>query len=209
MTIILGRLSWGNLRKIASSKVVQSAALFPFIGYLALTTDLSKGLIEQISIIKGLTLLSPQSRLFLIYLGLASIGFGVVIYNVRCPFLIKRFQDENALAQFYMQMAGFGQVYAMLIAVLGSPDASPNPMHREVHARFGEFSRDPATWQQFLSTHREEIFGFYVDWYSQQGMELPTSRVICAACLAMGFLLLSLPSFDAFVGISRAFWRSL
>jgi hypothetical protein len=146
----------------------------------------------------------PQSELFLVYFGLFLIGAGVVVYNLRCPFVIKYFENENACAQFYMQMASFGQVYAMLIGVFGLPDESPNPIHREIARRYDEFDRDPEAWQKFLSTRREEVFGFYVKWYGSQDSDSPASRAACSACLALGFLFLAIPSIDTFIAVSRA-----
>jgi hypothetical protein len=204
MRYIWNHLHWRNLRKIASSKVVQSTALFPFIGYFALINDSTKSFLEQDRLTHGLSWLNAEDRLFLIYFGLFLIGAGILIYNLRCPFLTKYFENENACAQFYMQMASLGQVYAMLISVFGLPGKSPNPIHRAIETRYDEFDRDPAQWQQFLSTHREEIFGFYVHWYSSEGDLRPLSRAICAVFLALGFLFLSLPSMDTFFAVSRA-----
>jgi hypothetical protein len=176
--------------------------VFPFLGYFLLINEKTQSLLKPP---EGLQFwFSPQSELFLVYFGLFLIGTGVVIYNLRCPFIIKYFQDENACAQFYMQMATFGQVYPMLIGAYGLLDRSPNPIHREINRRYAEFSNDPVAWQNFLSTRREEVFGFYVHWYSSHYDDRPASRAACFAALALGFLFLAIPSVDTFVAVSRA-----
>jgi hypothetical protein len=187
-------LHWRNLRKFARSKVVQSAAVFPFIGYFALINQKTASLLKPPETLAALFLLSPQRELFLVYFGVFLIGAGVVVYNLRCPFVIKHFENENACAQFY----------AMLIGVFGLPDESPNPIHREIARRYDEFNRDPEAWQKFLSTRREEVFGFYVKWYGSQDSDNPASRAACSACLALGFLFLAIPSIDTFIAVSRA-----
>lgn len=146
----------------------------------------------------------PQTQLFLVYFGLFLIGAGVIVYNLRCPFLIKRFEDENGCAKFYMQMASFWQVYAMLIGLFGLPEESLNPIHREIAQRSEEFRRDPEAWQKFLKTRREEVFGFYVKWYLREDNESPVSRAICLGCLTLGFLLLAVPSIVTFMAVTRA-----
>jgi hypothetical protein len=193
---------WRNLRKVTHSKVVQSTALFPFVGYFAL----NEGAKNLLTLPEGIpTLLEPNSKLFLVYFGLLLIGGGVVIYNLRCPYLIKYFEDENKCAEFYMKMASFGQVYAMLIALFGLQ--TPNPIHREIENRYDEFSRNPEAWEKFVSSRPREFFGFYVGFYSSQDNDRPASRAICAALLALGFLCLSVPSIETFVAVGRTLLR--
>ena len=195
---------WRNLRKFARSKAAQSAAVFPFIGYLAVINDKTKHLLEPPEELAHYFWITPLTQLLLIYFGLFLIGAGVIVYNLGCPFLIKRFEDENACAKFYMQMANFRQVYPMLIGLFGSPDESPNPIHREIERRNEEFSRDPEAWQKFLSTRREEVFGFYVKWYLSKDSDSPVSRAICFGSLTLGFLLLAVPSIATFTAVARA-----
>jgi len=197
-------LHWRTLRRLAHSKGVQTAALFPFVGYFALINEKTEGLLKVPEKLQPLLWVDPNKVLFLVYFGLFLIGAGVVIYNLRCPYIIKRFEDANACAQFYMQMASLGQVYAMLIALFGSPDQSPNPIHREIDRRYEEFDRDPEAWQKFLTARREEFFGFYVTSYGSQDGDNPVSRAVCCAFLALGFLFLAIPSIDTFIAVSRA-----
>jgi hypothetical protein len=109
--------------KCSQARSLQSAAVFPFIGYFALINDKTTSLFNHPEGLKGLFWFSPQSELFLVYFGLFLIGTGVVVYNLRCPFLIKHFRDENECAQFYMQMV-LGQVWAMLGNVFGLAKAN-------------------------------------------------------------------------------------
>jgi hypothetical protein len=189
-------LHWRNLRKIASSKVIQSAAVFPFIGYFVIINDYWKSFFEVPGPLKHFSWLEPQSKLFLVYLGLFFIGLAVVVYNMRCPFLIKQFENEESCARFYMQMANYTQVYSMLMALFGEPDESPNPVHREISNRYGEFSRDPEAWQKFVSSRREEIFQFYVQWYSSGDRERLGSILTCFILFAFGLIFLAIPSLE-------------
>lgn len=192
---------WSNLRLIASSKVVQTAALFPFVGYFALINDGTKSLFESTAKIAPDQWMSPHTKLFVIYFGLFLIGLGVLVYNLRCPLLIKRFENEEASAKFYMQMANIGQVYAMLLNVFENPRI--NPTYREIEDRWEELSNDPEAWQKFLNSRREEIFQHFVRSYSMESSENPASRAMCAALLALGFLGLVVPSMDTFLAVGR------
>lgn len=203
-TYLLHLSNWINLRKIAGSKVVQSSALFPFVGYFALINDYTKSFFDHSVVQLKFSVLTAEGKLFLLYFGLFIIGISVLLYNLRCPFLIKRFESEDSCADLYMKMADLGQVYAMLVGQFGVPSDSPNPTHRELGVRFEEFDRNPAVWQQFLSIHREEIFGFYVSWYNKEAHDRPVSRACCSAGFALGFLFISLPSLDTFAAVCRA-----
>ena len=185
------------------SKAVQTASLFPFIGYFILINEKTESLLKAPEKLQPLLWLDPNRELFFVYFGLFLIGTGVIIYNLRCPFLIKNFEDGNACAQFYMQMASFGRVYPMLIALFGSPNRSPNPIHKEVQRRYEEFSNDPEAWQKYLTGRREEVFGFYVRWYGKRDEDRPASRAACCASLTVGFLFLAIPSVDTFIAVGR------
>jgi hypothetical protein len=53
-------LHWRNLRKFARSKVVQSAAVFPFIGYFALINQKTASLLKPPDTLAALFLLIPN-----------------------------------------------------------------------------------------------------------------------------------------------------
>ena len=121
--------------------------------------------------------MSFDQKIFFVYFGLFVVAAATTTYNLACPFIIKKFKDENECAQFYMQMANIGQVYALLIATFGDPTRSPNPLHREINKRYDEFNANPEQWHDFLSKRREEVFEFYVKWYNDEGHSRPASRV--------------------------------
>jgi hypothetical protein len=203
----LDHSNWEFLRAVVSSRGAQATVAFPLVGYLILLNDRVKHALSMHEATHGQTWLATDDRLFMVYFGLCAIGLGVAVFNVRCPFLMKRFQGKTECAQFYMQIADIGQIYCLLINVLGVSNEARNPLYDEFNKRYTELDGDQAAWQGFVERWRQSIFGFYVTWYNNTSVTRRTSRSVCLLLLSLGVLLLSVPSADTFVAVARVFFN--
>jgi hypothetical protein len=99
-------LEWTQLRSIGNSRIVQASVLFPFIGYLILFNDQATSLLSTVRLDHAL----PNEgwfatvwarKLYFLYFGLMSLGFGSLGYSQYCPRIIKKYGDwprQTALA---------------------------------------------------------------------------------------------------------------
>lgn len=78
-------LEWTQLRSVGNSKIVQASILFPLIGYLILFNDqvihlLSTASLDRASPNDGLIANLWARKLYFLYFGLMSLGFGSLGY---------------------------------------------------------------------------------------------------------------------------------
>jgi hypothetical protein len=89
--------TWSELRSIGNSRLIQVSAVFPIVGYLILFSDEVSNFLSmrhlpslpQSGFLDSLW----QGKLYFVYFGLMLLGLGSLIYQVACPFIIKKHGD--------------------------------------------------------------------------------------------------------------------
>lgn len=90
--------TWDSLSRIGQLKVMNLTILIPFIGYMILFNENIVQLLELSKEVHSFTI-DNISRLFYFYYGLSSLGIGSLIYQLKCPVLIKEYDSQNIYAK--------------------------------------------------------------------------------------------------------------
>lgn len=198
--------AWGRLRMLASSRLAQASIAFPFFGYIVLYSEaFTARNLDQINTDLGShTFIPTLDKIYIIYFGLLLVGVGIAAVNFFCPWVIKRFNDPKACADFYMQMADARHVLEV-VGKIPDKDVPPRSEEilRELKAQAVRLSKDPIEWRKFLELNRESIYGLHVNWYGSHQWHRRPLRWTCALLIYVGMLLLAIPSGDTFIGAMR------
>jgi hypothetical protein len=98
-------LTWATLRSFGNSRAVQLSVLFPIVGYLILFNDevarfLSMAALDKKPSPQGVFETLWRAKLYFVYFGLMAMGIGSGIYQVSCPYLIKKYGDWADYVRF-------------------------------------------------------------------------------------------------------------
>ncbi|MGB6080237.1 MAG: hypothetical protein WBF99_12335 [Xanthobacteraceae bacterium] len=165
----VGRIAptWASLRSLGNSRIVQTAVIFPAIGYLILWNDqlhslLSYGRLDRASPSDGAIEWIWSRKLHFLYFGLMSLGIGSAIYSWLCPFIIKKHGDYSD----YIREDG--------------PTLSTFTIKR-MGELFG-FPVGPAG-EVAMNNMKPEILRH---WYADQSRDKPIARLITFVMFALG-----------------------
>jgi hypothetical protein len=90
--------TWETIKRIGGSRIVATASLFPFVGYLVVANEQAASLFTLIvDGINGEALSDINLiiyRLREVYLGLVLLSAGVILYKLFCPPQIKNFETR-------------------------------------------------------------------------------------------------------------------
>src|SRR5688500_3032876 len=167
--------TWADLRSIGNSKAVQASPAFPFVGYLILFNDevarfLSMKALEA-SGASGLSDVLWALKLYFVYFGLMALGIGSGIYQIYCPFIVKKHGDWMD----YVRIDG---------------DSLSNAAATSIGATLGHvYERDIDTEEPDQVT-----IDYMREWYELQSHEMPGWRRVVSLLFAAGLLLLAVPS---------------
>lgn len=76
-------ISWVELRKVGHSKIIQGTIFVPIFGYLILFSQWFLNFVGEPDGFKHLW------KIYIIYYGFVTLAIGSIIYNLRCPRIIK------------------------------------------------------------------------------------------------------------------------
>jgi hypothetical protein len=167
--------SWTTLRSIGNSRLVQASVAFPFVGYVILFNgDVARFLgmdaIDHRDFTNVFDWLWRQ-KLFFMYFGLMALGIGSTIYQIRCPYFVKKYGDW---ADF---INGDGESYSYSYL-------------RELGTAVGITYPEDYTEKESGSVGSEIMQA----WYERQSLDLPVARFFVSLFFVTGFALLAVPS---------------
>jgi hypothetical protein len=84
---------WDKLRALGNSRIVQISGAFPLIGYVILVNEEAVRILRSTPFFGDRIDAAPSWRLYLIYYGLMFLGAGSLVYQVRCPYIVKKYAD--------------------------------------------------------------------------------------------------------------------
>jgi hypothetical protein len=104
-------INWALLRGFGATRLATVTAMMPFIGYVILYNSQLSGLLggfgglldQQESVCQCGSILSFETRLNLVYLGLFSVGVSALLFKAAAPRELKLYRDVN---QFIDQERG-------------------------------------------------------------------------------------------------------
>lgn len=216
----LGALDWELAKKVAGSRLVTLAALFPFFGYLALlNTEIVKYLDLYLDTNEGFGS-AALARIEEIYFALIWISIGVIVYQVRCPHEIKQFRNRYEMVAKEMEVASPLRLKS-LRDNLSSQKCKPwvpkqlreeiDSIHQETFedhtASVGEplgFASGNPSRQDYLSSIGNKAVALLNVLYDFKRQSRPIARFISFAFLLIGYVKLSIPSAKVFFELVTA-----
>ncbi|MGB9369131.1 MAG: hypothetical protein WCE79_24275 [Xanthobacteraceae bacterium] len=169
-------MRWVTLRSLGNSRAAQLSVLFPAIGYLILFNDqiarfLSMealdGHLNQVSVVTALW----RNKLYFVYFGLMAMGIGSAIYQVACPYIVKKHGD-----------------WADYVRVDGDSisDAGAKQLATALEATYQSF------WP--LEERENATVDLMRNWYGYQSSTQPIARYSVTILFLLGLGLLAVPS---------------
>lgn len=187
----MGRPYWTDVRGIGNTPAAKATILVPLIGYWIIFNNY---LIEGFALWKGLpqdTSNGPSWRLFTTYFGLCFVGFGSMIYQMRCRPEIKLYETAS---QYMATSSHLSDVEVLRVreAIKNGDERSQQDDEKFIASsiyemRDGSFRLNPDEVRTILHIH----FDFCNRW-------APASRLAAYACNIFGLVLLSLGALDVF-----------
>jgi hypothetical protein len=167
--------TWISLRGVGNARIVQLSAIFPFVGYLILFNDEVSKFLSMATLDRGshgslIDILWPN-KLYFLYFGLMFTGLASVIYQVRCPYIVKKHGD-----------------WADYVRIDG--DSLSNAAAASLGEAVGRDYREDCR-----SENPDHVTMDYMRaWFRRQSEARPFSRIVAAIFFFLGFSLLALPS---------------
>lgn len=178
--------TWSALRSLGNSPSVSLSVVFPFVGYWILFSDFASQYLSMSSLDSPpadssfLGWLS-QSRLYFLYFGLLFLGIGSFIYQVRCPYIIKKHADwsdyviGDGAAMSSRHVTSLGHVLGVIETTAPTPD---------------------------LDTTRVL---FMQRWFAEESYKHTLPRLAVAMCFYVGLTLIAIPSAVSALKIAKLF----
>lgn len=82
---------WTELRQLGNSKFVRLSSLFPFVGYFILLNERIVELLNLSNEYVNFQIAGPGLRLYFLFFGLLALGLGSILYEIRCPIVVKKY----------------------------------------------------------------------------------------------------------------------
>ncbi|TBY71889.1 hypothetical protein [Rhizobium leguminosarum] len=178
--------AWSQLRAIGNSRTAQLSALFPFIGYLIIFSDLFSDYLTP-SAHDGTPLFDPLWSLRLLYIGLVFIGVASIIYAIRCPEVVKSYSSAN---QYFKEQRDFYTTPGNLLAAIE---------RCKYRGAYHEVFRDLATRDATIGSQEMHTLADLLSWdFEHFNFGRWGSRSTASLSYAIGFLLISIPSITTF-----------
>ena len=167
--------SWASLRSVGNSKIVQLSAIFPFIGYLILFNDEVAKFLSMAGLDNA-----PTGRLFdnlwrqklyFLYFGLMFTGVASTVYQVWCPYLVKKHGD-----------------WADYVRIDGDSlsDAAAESLGTALGRNYA--------YDCMIKNSDNVTMDYMREWYSEQSNDKPFARFSVTVFFGAGFFLLAIPS---------------
>lgn len=191
---------WVPIRGLGNSAIVKATVFVPAIGYLII---LNRELAEW-AILDPRFGVPPEAypwRLALLYYGLATISAGSLMYTLRCPDLVKRFESASDYVRSEVDfLKAYDEAYQERIRLSETPLKSPD---------------GPGEWRELfppepsppMSQHSMNVM-LRKDWNIANSSR-PLSRILCFSLFAGGMATLAIPTSDTFLRVTASLFRAL
>lgn len=170
--------AWSSLRVIGNSRPVQVATIFPVIGYFILlsssVTQYVDGGIAGSEAHSSLFDKLWTMKLYFLYFGLIALGVGAMIYQMRCPPLVKSFGDASEFVRVQMEATSFSEASSMADQTARGDNVGSLEALRPIAMR---------------------------NFYALQSARRPFSRMLTTIFFGFGFTLLAIPSMITFLKV--------
>ena len=213
---------WSLARMVAVSRLPQSAALIPVVGYAILFSDAFKSLLDKLWISGGVSLFSVEARLLCLWWGAVVMAAGWVIYHWCCPkevqrnatyvdFALEQRQSVSALrlveareaAQGILKQFHPGDTSTMLFGLW-----SPNEIYLASSKFSGSLSQitsAPETYREMMGDDRDKLFALQ---YFVKNHSKPTQCFLtCSLLFGGAFIFLAPAVHSAMLVMSFTFKR--
>ncbi|WP_414474313.1 hypothetical protein [Microvirga sp. M2] len=191
---------WSELRSIGNSRIVQLAGIIPVVGYMILFNETLLELIKSspFYVPSSIDLIeSPHAsfldklnslRLYALYFGFFIIGIASLVYQWKCPSLVKKYADVD---DFIIATTGFYRERDYLLAQKATIELGNNDT-RQLDAAKAESQTT------ILRLYYDAEDRAQTDW-----------RTLAGFCYGIGFVIVAVPSALAFLRICQSFWAAL
>lgn len=191
---------WSTLRGAGNSRFSRLTVLTPVFGYLILYLDFFR----TIPILSSRYAEAPANfrdsmPIYLIYFGLCLFSVGVVIYQMLCSEIVKRYDDHIA--------------YVLAVAGNISQFECEHILQRIIASKFtseGARSRADLVLKSISLSpdlSRENRVFALTEHYNMLNIDNYVGRVISSALLAIGAILIAFPTLKTFWSIVGSLWR--
>lgn len=184
-------MRWVTLRSLGNSRAVQLSVLFPAVGYLILFNDQiarflnMEALDQHLSQVTVVTALW-RSKLYFLYCGLMAMGMGSAIYQIACPYIVKKHGD-----------------WADYVRVDGDSisDAGAEQLATALGANYH------ASWP--LEVRENATVDLMRNWYGYQSSIRPIARYAVTILFLVGLGLLAVPSVLTAIKVFDVVWARI
>jgi hypothetical protein len=212
---------WDSLRRLNESRVVKLTILVPVIGYLIL---FNSHLIEYFKLVIDMNLNCCQEtgsiwertrslRIYYLYFGLTCVGFASIIFQARCPALIKAHPSSLQFIEREINLVTARKIYEFSEEVQRLANTPLRRGERELFERGNDRMRevvlDPRAAFASISLDVLRIAAFpdlMHLLYRLTRLSRPVSRLGATALYGAGFAILAVPTIETFIVVARIFW---
>lgn len=159
---------------------MQSTIAVPIIGYMIL---LSERLQEFLKLTIDSSLEVTSTRLYFLYFGLSSLAIATIIFNIRCPDVVKNHRASFDYVDKQKQ-------------IVGSKGDS------ELIATFQEYGIQVPKRNIDTMSERSVVY-FMISLFSGMEVTRPISRIVVLLFLLTGFALLTVPTVETFLDVAK------
>jgi len=207
--------SWKELRKIGQSKLIGLSILVPIIGYMIIFNEefvhnfeLSK---EVFSINETLEKpsnngisIESKSRLFYFYFGLTFLGLGSVLYKLRCPPLIRENSSKSAYVRNDSSLMTIKRIKSIINYLNNKVDQVYSEELNDIKIAINEVETSHHGSIPPITRERHVIDLMFMQW-QYESLTKPISRWATLISYVFGFLILAIPTVQAFILVFSAF----
>ncbi len=191
---------WSLLRGAGNSRFSRLTVLTPVFGYIILYLDFFRnipGLSPEH--VMGPSNFRASTPIYLIYFGLCIFSVGVVIYQMLCSEIVKRYDDHIAYVIAVAPNISQFECEYILQRIIASQSTSKGARSR-ADLLLKSISLSP-------DVSRENRVFALTEHYNLLNIDNYLGRLISSAFLAVGAVLIALPTLKTFWSIVDSLWR--
>ena len=199
--------TWSQLRTLAKSPIARATALIPVIGYAILWSSHFTEFLQYNESLGPSFWFDTLERLYLIYLGASLTTLGVVIFELRCPKVTKKYADHEEILDYLKRTNdsyAFGKIQRETSQLMRY-----YPVSEDEEKQFKHIA-DIVNSEHLAKIYNRNFFGaFIIYYYSCTNSQRSISRLFCGVSLLIGCGFLALPSIEVFWLVSKKIFTSL
>lgn len=206
---------WSDLRVVGKLAIFKATPLFPAIGYLIIMSDSLSGFFRlwierDINDGGSLSFLLFNERLYFIYFGLMALAVSSIMFNFWCPPVVKRHETPYSFVSSDVDNLGRIELRRIIGIGLGIIEReirrygnNMSVQQYEEYRVIQEAARGYMVSGGKLDSYREHIAEMLILYYIEVNNRNVIGRLLCAFFMAVGFILLAVPSADVFQVVLR------